>query len=98
LDGAPFFRAEPTDKIRAFEQTSAALKRVADTLHDAQIEREIVDGVERRGERLSGLHEMTQISARIAAADGAIAIRVGWVFIFGILFVLDVEAAFTGEK
>jgi len=46
-----------------------------------------VDGVEGGGERLAGLDEMAQIGARVAAADGAGAGRIGRRQVFGKLFV-----------
>jgi len=79
------------DSARGFEQS-------ADALHDSQIKREIVDGVEGSGERLAGLHEVAQVRAGEAAAGGAAAGGVGRVPVFGVLFVLDVEAAFAGEE
>ena len=77
--------------------SGGGFERRAHTLHDGEVVGEIVDGVEGRGERLAGLHEMAQIGAGVAAADGT---GTGWIgrgLVFGKLFVLDVEAAFTGE-
>jgi hypothetical protein len=74
------------------------MERCADALHDAEIEREIVDGIERGGERLAGLHEVAQVGARVAPTDGAGAGGIGRILVFGVLFVFDVEAAFAGEE
>ncbi len=74
------------------------MKRCADALHDAEIKRKIVDGVECGGERFDGLSKVSQVSARIAAADRAAACGIGRVLVFCVLFVLDVEAAFAGEE
>ena len=76
----------------------SGFERRANALHDAEVVGEIVDGVERGGERLAGLNEMAQIGARVAAADGALAGGVGRGLILCILFVLDVEAALAGEE
>ena len=57
-----------------------------------------MDGVQRSGERLAGLHQVAQVGARVAAADHAIAGRVGRVLVFGVLLALDVQPAFAGEE
>ena len=73
-------------------------ERGADALHDAEVIGEIVDGVQRAGERFACVHQMAEIGARVAAADRAIASWVGRVLVFCVLLVLDVEAALAGEK
>ena len=57
-----------------------------------------MDGVERGGERFAGLHQVAQVGAGVAAANGAVAGGIGRVLVFGVLFVLDVEAALAGEE
>ena len=84
----------------AFDRTQrrVRIERSTDTLHDAEVVGEIVDGVERGGERLAGLHQMAQIGARVAAADGAGAGGIGRGLVLSKLLVLDVEAALAGEE
>jgi len=67
-------------------------------VHDSEVVGKIVNGVEGGGERFAGLHEVAEVGARVAAADGAGAGGVGRRLIFSELFVLDVEAAFAGEE
>ena len=80
------------------EPSSLGMEAFADALHDAEVIRQVVDGVERAGKRFAGLHQVAQISARIAAADHAVAIGVGRPLVFGIAFAFDVQPAFAGEE
>ncbi len=68
------------------------------SLHDGEVVGEVVDGVEGGGEGFAGLHEVAQVGARVATADHTLAGGIGRALILGILFALDVEAAFAGEE
>src|ERR1700676_621500 len=55
-------------------------------------------GGEDGGGEFSGSEEMTKISARVAAADGASTFRIDGAWILGVTRVLDEHTAFAGVE
>jgi hypothetical protein len=68
---------KPPGRKKHPQEVKQTASDLAHALHDAEIVGEIVDGVQRGGERFAGLHQVAQVGARVAAADHAVAGGVG---------------------
>src|SRR5713226_4851876 len=74
------------------------LNSLADSPHDVKVKVEVVEGVQDRGQDLSGDKQVAQVSARISAADRAGAALIRRANVAGIARILDQQPSAAGKK
>src|ERR1035438_6300203 len=80
-----------SNETRGIPPTSTR-KFTTDAGHDVEVEAEVVDGVERRAQRLLRDEEVAQVGAGVALADHAGACGVDGSLVLSVLDALDVHA------
>src|SRR6185295_7882600 len=92
------FALRPGKEITGKFPQLAPADRIAQVRHQLQIEEQVVDRIEARGEDFSGLIEVPQICAAVVAAGIASAGLIERARVFAISAIADVDDAGRGEK